>query len=88
MADLQIGNTAGVTAVSVGGGTNPTNVNGGANNAPQAGLDIDEDKTIAALRTALTAINAGYYTTDVLNTMTKNDMLYAVRVASYPTSIK
>jgi hypothetical protein len=36
---------------------------------------------VAALRARLTAINAGYYTAAVLNLMTKNDMVYAVRVA-------
>lgn len=37
--------------------------------------------SVNALRTRLTAINAGYYTTARLNQMTKNDMEYAVRQA-------
>jgi len=36
---------------------------------------------VAALRARLTTINAAYYTAAVLNLMTKNDMVYAVRVA-------
>ena len=88
MADLEIGNRAGVTSVNVGGGTNPTNVNGGANNAPQTALDIPEDDSITALRTALTTIDSTFYSAARLNTMTKNDLLYAVRVESYASSVK
>lgn len=35
---------------------------------------------VAALRARLTAINSGYYTTARLDNMTKNDMVYAVRL--------
>ena len=35
--------------------------------------------SVSALRTRLLAIG-GYYTATVLNSMTKNDMIYAVRV--------
>jgi hypothetical protein len=38
--------------------------------------------SVAALRTRLTNLNAGYYTATRLNGMTKNDMVYAARVAS------
>lgn len=34
----------------------------------------------SALRTRLAAINGGYYTAAKLNNMTKNDMVYAVRL--------
>ena len=34
------------------------------------------------LRTRLAAINAGYFTAAQLDRMTKNDMIYALRVAS------
>lgn len=37
--------------------------------------------SVAALRTRLAAINGAYYTTARLNEMTKNDMVYAVRLA-------
>lgn len=36
---------------------------------------------VGSLRTRLEAINAAYYTAARLNEMTKNDMVYAVRVA-------
>lgn len=35
---------------------------------------------VQALRARLTAINAGYFTAARLNNMTKNDMVYAVRL--------
>lgn len=88
MADQQVGNPAGVAAVDAGGGTNKTNLNGGGNNSPQAGLWDTDFVSIASLRARLAAIDAGFYTTARLNTMTKNDMVYAVRLADAPTSIK
>lgn len=36
--------------------------------------------SVAALRTRLAAINAGLYTSAYLDLMTKNDMVYAVRL--------
>lgn len=36
--------------------------------------------SVGALRTRLTAINSGYYTSGRLDKMTKNDMVYAVRL--------
>lgn len=36
---------------------------------------------VGSLRTRLIAINSAYYTTDRLNSLTKNDMIYAVRLA-------
>jgi hypothetical protein len=44
--------------------------------------------SVSALRTRLTAINAGYYTAARLNQMTKNDMVYAVRVNDDLAGIK
>jgi hypothetical protein len=37
--------------------------------------------SVSALKTRLTAINAGYWTTARLNLYTKNDLLYALRLA-------
>ena len=37
--------------------------------------------SITALRTRLTAVNAGYYTSAMLDALTENDMIYALRVA-------
>ena len=38
--------------------------------------------SVADLRTALAATNAGYFTSVRLNQMTKNDMVYALRVST------
>lgn len=48
--------------------------------APKQGFTKPSLPTIAALRTALKAAKPSSYTDDRLNTMTRNDMLYAVRV--------
>lgn len=88
MADQQIGNPAGVAAVDNGGGTNRSNLNGGGTGAPQgAHWDVDY-VSIATLRARLAAIDAGFYTAARLNAMSRNDMVYAVRVADSPTTIK
>lgn len=47
-----------------------------------------DEATVASLRARLTAVNAGYYTATRLNAMTKNDMVYAVRLADNPTGIR
>lgn len=88
MADQQVGNAAGVTAVDAGGGTNKTNVNGGGTDAPQGGFWDTDLVSIATLRARLAAIDAGFYTAARLNSMSKNDMVYAVRVADAPSTIK
>lgn len=44
--------------------------------------------SITAMRSRLTTINAAYYTTTRLDKMTVNDMVYAIRVADDPTTIK
>lgn len=36
--------------------------------------------SVSALRARLTAINAGYFTSARLDNMTRNDMVYAVRL--------
>jgi hypothetical protein len=43
--------------------------------------------SISAMRTRLAAINAGYYTAAQLDSMTTNDMVYALRVNDDATSI-
>lgn len=89
MADQQIGNVVGFATKSVNGGTNPTNINGGGNNAPQASL-LDADlnfQSITKMRARLAAINGGLYTAAYLNTMTFNDMVYAIRLNDYAGSI-
>jgi len=50
---------------------------------------FDSDmSSIAAMRTRLTAISGTTYTAAVLNTMTYNDMVYALRMQDAPTSVK
>lgn len=67
MADAQIGNIHGVTDKSDTAGD-------------QTGYNDADQVTIAAMRTRLQAIDAGLYTDDYLNTMTVNDMKYAIRL--------
>lgn len=43
--------------------------------------------SVAALRTALAAANAGYYTSARLDSLTTNDMVYALRNIQDPTTI-
>lgn len=95
MADLQVGTIAPAFAnANVGGGANPSNLNGagaasGANGTdPQLGFDADNLDSISAMRARLAAINGAYYTTAVLNMMTTNDMAYAIRVNDFPGTIK
>lgn len=88
MADQQIGNQLGFAAVSIGNGsTNKANMNGGTG-APDAALDIDTTDNIAAMKTRLAAIDAGFYTTARLNTMTFNDMVFAIRTNDNASTIK
>lgn len=80
MANQQIGNHSGVTAV---GGKNR---NGG--NDGNAGLVLTNQVSIAAMRTRLAAINPNSYTQQRLDTMTYNDLVYALRVHDAAGSIK
>lgn len=43
---------------------------------------------VTRLRSRLTTLNAAYYTSARLDKMTKNDLVYALRLADDPTSIK
>lgn len=88
MADQQIGNIQGVAAVDVGGTTNRSNLNGGGSGAPTAGLDMDNTDTIASMKTRLAAISGTTYTAAVLNTMTYNDMVYAIRLNDFASTVK
>lgn len=73
MADLTLGNNFGVTDKRAGrGNTTATSII-----AETANLD-----TIADIKTRLAAINGTSYTTDRMNKMTYNDLVYALRVAS------
>jgi hypothetical protein len=54
----------------------------GANNSSGDSLVANDTaySSIADMRTALAAANAGYYTTAKLDQMTHNDMIYALRI--------
>lgn len=78
MADQQIGNVHGVAAAHAGDADSPTNLSGTAD--PQGGFFDTNMHDISALRTRLTAIDGTFYDADMLNSMSYNDMVYAVRV--------
>lgn len=44
--------------------------------------------SVAAMRTRLAAFNGAYYTAARLNSMTENDLVYAVRLADDAAGIK
>lgn len=88
MADQTIGNQHGVAAVSIGGVNNKTNLSGNTGTNPQTGFEMDNADTITALRTRLQAISATTYSDAQLDKMTYNDLIYALRVNDFPTSIK
>ena len=44
--------------------------------------------TIAAMRARLGAIDGTYYTSDRLDSLTYNDMVYAIRLADNPTAVR
>ncbi len=52
---------------------------------PESGVNYH---SVTSLRTRLAAISAGFYTAARLNQMTKNDMVYAVRVADDAAGIR
>jgi hypothetical protein len=62
----------------------------GSNTSPQNGFDDGNvnDDSIATLRARLTAISASTFTAARLNTMTQNDMVYALRLADFPTTVR
>lgn len=70
MADNDINNPLGVVDRRAGRGVIGSNVLG-------AIVDLT---SISAMRARLTAINPTSFTSARLNTMTENDMLYAIRV--------
>ena len=86
MADQQVGNIAGLPVVANGDADSPSNLSGTID--PQGGFINNDYQSIAALRTRLAAIDAGYYTADKLNEMSYNDMVYAVRVNDDATTIR
>lgn len=87
MADRQIGNIHGVAAKSIGSGQEKTNQTGDSDgNVATAYKDADL-LDVDAMRARLAVIDAAYYTSARLNTMTYNDMMYAIRLADAPGTI-
>jgi hypothetical protein len=72
MADLDLGTDAQVTDKRLGRGTTGVDIMAEVANADN----------ISLLKTRLTALSATSFTAARLATMTKNDMLYALRVHS------
>jgi hypothetical protein len=72
MAHLQKGNIHGLPAIA------GQDINGGDDDG--AGFADADMLTIDAMRARLGTIDAGYYTTAMLDIMTANDMVYALRV--------
>jgi hypothetical protein len=89
VADQQIGNQPGVCACHTGSGTQRSNMTG-SNTSPQDGWDDTgvNDDAIATMRARLTAINGTYYTAARLNTLTYNDMLYAIRLNDFASTVR
>lgn len=86
MATQRIGNLIGVKALNNVSGTQRSNLNGSTTPGGEH-QDVDYND-ITSLRTRLAAIDAGFYTAQRLDTMTYNDMVYAVRRNDSPGSIK
>lgn len=72
MANLDINDPLGLPDVRRGRGTT-----GNHNMA-----EVNNMTSINAMRTRLQALDAGYFTNSRLETMTENDMAYALRVRS------
>lgn len=85
MADHQVGNVHGLPIVDVGDEDSVTNLSG--TNDPQVGFNDTDLLSIAAMRARLATIDAGLYTAEFLNSMTYNDMVYAIRVNDNPDTL-
>lgn len=85
MADSQVGNIQGVNAVATGDADTLPNFNGGTDmSIPWDDTDLTN---LSTMRTRLAAIDGAFYTAAKLNTMTINDMIYAIRVNDSPTTV-
>ena len=80
IADLQIGNIHNIPARA------GKNINGGDD--ASAGFNFaGNGLSITTIKARLTAINATTYTPARMNTMSLNDLIYALRREDAPTSI-
>ena len=72
MAEFDIGNSAGFVDKRQGEGTSGASVV----------TELANYDSIYLMRTRLAALNAAYYTAARMNSMTKNDLIYALRLES------
>jgi hypothetical protein len=87
MANRQLGNRIGVAQIGPTANNRDVNTNGGT--TFELGYDDDTMDTVSAMRAALLAVNGGVsYTAARLNTMTENDMVYALRCVNNPTGAR
>lgn len=77
-------NAAPYATSSVERGTR-SNQNGGV--SPSEGLSSPDFNTIQSMKDKLASLEAGTYTTARLNTMTENDLKYALRLKLFPNSV-
>lgn len=75
----------GVASTSVGSDVR-SNQNGGP--SARRGFTITPFGDLESLRSYLAGLDVGYFTAARLDKMTLNDMVYAVRARSYPSTIK
>lgn len=88
MANTQIGTRTGVTAAGIGGANNPSNLNGSVGTAAGTAAWDTDHTSIDTMRTRLAAIDGTFYTSARLDTLSMNDMEYAIRVNDLATTIK
>lgn len=62
-------------------------IQGNANYAATSMNTGTNFNSVANLRARLAVVNAAYFTSARLDNMTKNDMVYALRIADEPTGI-
>lgn len=72
MAELEIGNSVGFVDKRMGRGSTSASVV----------TELDNFGSIKGMRDRLQALNGTYYTNTRLNQMTKNDLIYALRLES------
>lgn len=86
MADQRVGSLLGVPGVNNSSGTQRTNMNGSTGAQTEHALTNLGD--ISSMRARLAAIDGTFYTVARLNTMTRNDMVYAIRMNDFPGTVK
>lgn len=84
MANTQIGNSLGVAAVA------GKDINGGNDGLTGwvDGVSVGAELSVTSLRARLAVVNAGLYTAAYLNNMSYNDLVYALRLADAPTTVR